>query len=496
MKFKPDKKQITWGITLFVTAVAILFVYYIMFHGSWIGDGLKSLFSMLSCIIWGIVIALIMSPLLNFFENKWLKKRYLKKGIDVSKPSNARQWRAMRRFSILLTEVILIAILTVLILIIVPSMVDSLTNIAANFNSYMKNAGNSIEALFDSAQNPNKELENTIVSYFNDYSGKISSYITDTVLPNLNNVLKTVSSSVYRMVISIFNFIVGIIVSVYLLYSKEKLAGQFKKLSYALFKESAANRIIGAFRFIDQTFVGFISGKILDSIIIGIMCFAGTTIMGTPYATLVSVVVGITNVIPFFGPYIGAIFGLIVIVLINPLQALYFLIFVVILQQFDGNILGPKILGESTGISSFWVIFSIMLFGGLFGVPGWIIGVPTFAVLYAWVRSMTEKGLRKKDLPVQTEVYIDTAYIEEGKLHSLKENQNGIFGTKKIDSPWAKLFHLGRRKAEQPSAGQNGTAGGGAAKDAADGENAAGREDTAEDAADRDASRNDASKED
>jgi NADH:ubiquinone oxidoreductase subunit 6 (subunit J) len=196
MKLKPDKKQITWGITLFVTAVAILFVYYIMFHESRIGDGLKSLFSMLSCIIWGIVIALIMSPLLNFFENKWLKKRYLKKGIDVSKPSNARQWRAMRRFSILLTEVILIAILTVLILIIVPSMVDSLTNIAANFNSYMKNAGNSIEALFDSAQNPNKELENTIVSYFNDYSGKISSYITDTVLPNLNNVLKTVSSSV------------------------------------------------------------------------------------------------------------------------------------------------------------------------------------------------------------------------------------------------------------------------------------------------------------
>jgi hypothetical protein len=185
-----------------------------------------------------------------------------------------------------------------------------------------------------------------------------------------------------------------------------------------------------------------------------------------------------------------------VIVLINPLQTLYFLIFVVILQQFDGNILGPKILGESTGISSFWVIFSIMLFGGLFGVPGWIIGVPTFAVLYAWVRSMTEKGLRKKDLPVQTEVYIDTAYIEEGKLHSLKENQNGIFGTKKIDSPWAKLFHLGRRKAEKPSAGQNGTAGGGAAKDAADGEDAAGREDAAEDAADRDASRNDASKED
>lgn len=457
MKLKPDKKQITWGVTLFVTAVAILFVYYIMFHGSRIGDGFKSLFHMLSCIIWGIVIALIMSPLLNFFENKWLKKRYLRKGIDVAKPENARQWRAMRRFSIFLTEVILIAILTVLILIIVPSMVDSLSNIATNFNVYMKNAGKSVETLFESSQNPNRELENTIVSFFNDYSGKISSYITDTVLPNLNNVLKTVSSSVYRMVISIFNFIVGIIVSVYLLYSKEKLAGQFKKISYALFKESAANHIIGAFRFIDQTFVGFISGKILDSIIIGIMCFAGTKIMGTPYATLVSVVVGITNIIPFFGPYIGAIFGLILIVLIDPWQALYFLVFIVILQQFDGNILGPKILGESTGISSFWVIFSIMLFGGLFGVPGWIIGVPTFAVFYAWARSMTEKGLRKKDLPVQTAAYINTAYIEDGRLHSLQENQTGIFGTKKIDSPWAKLFHLGRRKTETLSAGHTGT---------------------------------------
>ena len=214
----------------------------------------------------------------------------------------------------------------------------------------------------------------------------------------------------WGLVVFIFKLIIGIILSVYLLFNKETHGAQAKKVAYSLFSEERANNLINNTRFAHRTFGGFISGKIVDSLIIGILCFIGTTVMQTPYALLISVIVGVTNIIPFFGPYLGAIPSGFIILMINPVKCLWFLIFILILQQIDGNIIGPKILGDSTGLSSFWVIFAITLFGGIFGVVGWFLGVPIFAIIYAAVKTFIDTRLERKKLPSDTLYYIGSDY--------------------------------------------------------------------------------------
>ena len=180
------------------------------------------------------------------------------------------------------------------------------------------------------------------------------------------------------------------------------------------------NIVINNVKFVHRTFGGFVGGKVLDSIIIGLLCFIGTTIMQMPYASLISVIIGFTNIIPFFGPFLGAIPSILLLFIVDPMHpinCLYFAIFVFILQQFDGNILGPFILGDSTGLSSFWVIFSITLFGGMWGIPGMLIGVPLFAVIYAAIKSRIEMKLKKKDLPVETDEYTYVCAIDDAGLH-------------------------------------------------------------------------------
>ena len=199
--------------------------------------------------------------------------------------------------------------------------------------------------------------------------------------------------------------------------SKEKFFGQAKKTVYAAMDIKRANAFIEDIRFVHRTFGGFISGKLLDSLIIGIICFVCLNWMKMPYVLLVSVIVGVTNVIPFFGPFIGAIPSAFLILLVSPMKCLYFLIFIVLLQQFDGNILGPKILGQSTGLPSFWVLFSILLFGGLFGFVGMIIAVPLFAVIYRLTATYVSSALRKKDLSARTEDYLSLDYIDEENRH-------------------------------------------------------------------------------
>ena len=256
--------------------------------------------------------------------------------------------------------------------------------------------------------------------------------------------LKTVSLSVFNFFGALWDIIIGAIVSVYVLSHKEEFSGQFKKLAYGFLGIKTGNILIANFRMANFKFSGFIVGKILDSIIIGIICFAGCSIFQFPYPVLLGLIIGVTNVIPFFGPFFGAIPCALLIFMINPIQCIYFLIFILLLQQFDGNILGPKILGESTGISSFWVIFSITLFGGLWGVPGMIVGVPLFAVMYAIIKTALEKKLSAKELPVETDEYIKVDYIDT-------ENENNFVplvydDDDDDDEKKNKLFRFSRKK--------------------------------------------------
>lgn len=436
MKFHLGKNRLKWGFTVLLTAIATMLAYYLLFKGKTIANGLHVINDAMMSIMYGIIIAYVMSPILNFVEAKWLKPLYMRHGIDVTKPENEQKKEQMRKFSVAISIVFLLVVLVGFLLIVVPQLINSIQSVFVNFPTYVNNIYNFTDTYF--AADP--EMNSTVNDIINTYSDKISDMINNILMPNMTEIIQQISKSMISLGKGIFNFLVGIIVSVYILNSKEVFCGQGKKLTYAFFKENIANEIIAEFRFIHHTFIGFITGKILDSIIIGILCFIGTSIIGTPYALLVSVVVGVTNVIPFFGPYIGAIIGAILVVMVDPLATLYFLIFVLILQQFDGNILGPKILGNSTGLSSFWVIFAIMFFGGIFGVVGWIVGVPLFAVLYALVQRLTNHYLRKKNLPEDLDRYIEAAYIENGEIKSLHNKENTKYRTAAPPSSWSRIF--------------------------------------------------------
>lgn len=254
-----------------------------------------------------------------------------------------------------------------------------------------------------------------------------------------------VTTGVIGVVKILFNVIIGIIISIYVLMSKEVFIGQSKKVVYAMFSGKKANAIIHTVHKSNEIFGGFISGKILDSLIIGILCFICLYFMKMPYSVLVSVIVGVTNVIPFFGPYLGAVPSTILIMLANPIQGLYFVIFILVLQQIDGNIIGPKILGDSTGLSSFWVVFAILMGGGLFGIPGMIIGVPLFAVIFYILRRALNYIIQKKQLPLDSKNYIWAEKLDIENNHLVDYQPEDDYSGSKHKAPEDKVQKLSRK---------------------------------------------------
>ena len=245
--------------------------------------------------------------------------------------------------------------------------------------------------------------------------------MTNDLMPNIRSIISGVSSGVFTAINVIKNLLIGIIVMVYLLNMKEKLITQFKMVIYGIFPLRIANKVLEEGRFVHHVFGGFILGKLVDSLIIGLMSFVLLNLMNMPYVLLISVIIGVTNVIPFFGPFIGAIPSAFLILLESPMQCLYFCIFILLLQQFDGNILGPQILGDSTGVSSFWVLFSILLFGGLFGFVGMIIGVPTFAVIYKLITELVSWLLNRRKLSADIGNYENLDHIDEERKTYIKK---------------------------------------------------------------------------
>ena len=342
---------------------------------------------------------------MNFIELKILTPIYNKFKVKIDKRTKSR----MRVFSISISMIFVLLIVYGFIMIVIPQIYQSIQSIVIHFPSYLDNL---VKYANDVLKN-NPTFEASITDIVEKYSKELTSWINSKLLPSMNEIIKTFSLSVISFFVALWNLIIGFIISVYVLASKEKFVGQAKKAVYSMMNRDHANQFLSDIRFTNRTFGGFISGKLIDSLIIGIICFVCLNFIGTPYPILISVIIGVTNIIPFFGPYLGAIPSAILILLIDPIQALYFLIFVLILQQFDGNFLGPKILGNSTGLSSFWVIFSITFFGGLFGVLGMLLGVPAFAVIYAFIRRKITTRLKTKGLPVATTPYINLEHISE-----------------------------------------------------------------------------------
>ena len=407
MKFNIDKKHISIGITAFLVIAASICFYYLIFHNDSFLSKIHSFIVIASPVIYGIVVAYLLTPIVNGLESKVLTPIFTQNsGI------NDKKRKYMRIISVAFTMVLLIFIIYGFFSILIPNIIKSINSITYQFPYYVKN----LTYWADKFLTNNPEIEKLVIQVVNIYSEELSSYLNNSFIPQLEAVLKTVSLSLINVLGVLWDFIIGLIIAIYVLFSKETFTCQSKKIVYAIFSAKNANHLLRDVRFVSDTFLGFISGKIIDSAIIGVLCFAGTRLLQMPYALLVSVIVGVTNIIPFFGPYLGAIPCAILILMVDPVKCIYFVIFIIILQQIDGNLIGPTILGESTGLSAFWIIFSITIFGGLLGVPGMIIGVPFFAVIYAAVRHFVDSRLAKKGLPTETKVYLDVEKVENNTL--------------------------------------------------------------------------------
>lgn len=436
MKFNKDSKYVRWGLTAFLVLAGAIAFYYFIFQSSNIKLSIGRIVNILKPVLFGLATAYLLTPILNYVEAKVLLPFCGKCGIKESE----KRKNLVRGVGISITAFLFVALIYMLTFMMVSQIIPSVEGIIANFDSYSGNVTSWINRTLES----NPDIGDYVTRNIDKFSEQLESQLNE-IIPSTAALIRTVSLSVIGVLDVLWDFIIGFIISIYVLANKERFAGQAKKAAYALFTQDTANIVIRNFRFTHRTFIGFLSGKVLDSIFIGLLCFIGTMLMGTPYAMLISVIIGVTNIIPFFGPFLGAIPSIILIFVVDPmhpLNSVYFAIFALALQQFDGNILGPKILGDSTGLTGFWVISAITFFGGLMGVLGMVVGVPIFAVIYAAVRSFLNSRLEKKCLPKETALYETVEYIDEEKrLHPITaESKNSH-----------KEWHGGRRFINKPS---------------------------------------------
>ena len=396
MKFNLDKKYLYWGLTAFSVVVASVLFYFVIFQMPTILQGISKIFTVVNPILYGAAIAYILNPLVSQLEKiiYSICKKY--KWTTTKKTSSY-----IRFFVVILSLVIAGLCIYGLLYMLIPEIFGSITNIIDNFPRYVRNAQNWIEKYFQS----DDALNTATIELISTASAMLENWLTNDLLPQLNSIIKNLSSSVFSIFTFLKNFLIGSIISVYLLNSKENFIARGKRTLYTFFPIETANHIIHNLRFIHDKFGGFIIGKVIDSAIIGVLCYIGTSLMNTPYALLISVIVGVTNVIPFFGPFIGAIPSAILILVVSPIKCLYFIIFILVLQQLDGNIIGPKILSGSTGLSSFMVIVAILIGGGFFGAFGMFVGVPTCSVIIAICQALMEQKMKKKELPEDLELY-------------------------------------------------------------------------------------------
>lgn len=390
------------GVTIFLTfACCILLFFVFLRFDTFIGIFKKFVKSGESIII-GLVLAYLLNPVMLFVEKiaKQIAEPRMKNKQKVDKFS--------RTVGVVGALLFLILVLSLLIAMVVPSVINSISGLVASLPAYVQSAMDMVEK----GKFGDNEYVEIASTYIFSLIEKLEEWAQNTLLPQAQKYLAQITTGVISVVKAILNFIVGAIVMIYVMTIQEKLTGQSKKLIYAIFKPKRGNKIIEIVRKANEIFGGFITGKILDSAIIGVICYLGCLILHIPDAILIAVIIGVTNVIPVFGPFIGAVPTILLVVIQSPIHALYLLIFILILQQVDGNIIGPKILGSSTGLSSFWVMCAILIGGGLFGFLGMLLGVPVFAVIYYIMQQIINYVMTKRKLSIHTEDYIKLVRVD------------------------------------------------------------------------------------
>ena len=394
MDKRPHIKPYLYGMLAGFGAIALSIIFFfLIYRFDGFGSAISTLTGILMPFIYGAVIAYLLKPVCNTIEG------FLRRFIPEKMKG------LISALSIALTILLGLLLIYALCMMIIPQLITSVTTLyytaQRNIARFVQWA-NHVEFIEN-----NQQIMDLLNNAYDTLNTSVDNLVKTKLLPSMQNILSGAAIGVLNVVTWAKNLVIGIIVAVYMLASRKRFVQQAKLVLYSVFKPVWAGRIIEEIQYADKMFGGFINGKIMDSAIIGVLCYIGCLIFKFPSALLVSVIIGVTNVIPFFGPFIGAIPATLLILIQNPIKALWFLLFVLVLQQVDGNIIGPKILGNTTGLSSFWVLFAILLFGGLWGFVGMIIGVPLFAVIYDVIKKLVFHGLKRNDESGMVNLYHD-----------------------------------------------------------------------------------------
>ena len=395
-----DKPYFKWGTTaLVVIIISILLVVIFTDIPGFFGV-LKGFGAILSPLVAGVVFAFLLNPLVKFVDTRLCP--VLEKKKQKNPKARYSPQKLSRAAGIVFALVIAVLLVYAFFSMLLPQLYESVMGIVASAEDYYR----SIETWANKLLQDNPEIQSYVEAALDEVYNFLRNWVSTSLLSDMQKLLSTLTTSVIAVVKSVANLLIGLVASIYMLWSKDLFQAQAKKLIVAVFRPSAADHLFYLGRETNKIFNGFVIGKIIDSAIIGILCYFGMLILKLPYPILVATVIGITNVIPFFGPIIGAVPCAFLILLVNPLQCFYFVIFVICLQQLDGNVIGPKILGDSTGISSLWVIVAILVGGGFGGVLGMFLGVPIFACLQVLVRWLLNTRLEKRHMPLQAWEYV------------------------------------------------------------------------------------------
>lgn len=405
-KFSKIRPYFGWGLTAFIVVACGIMFYFGIDYLPKIFHAIGGLFRILSPFVWGLLIAYLLIPVMRFFENRWFKP--LANKLYARNPDKQYSGKLPHVLALITSEIFMLLIIAALFYMIVPQLYESVETIFVNSPDYIKGA---YESLDKTLQN-HPTLEAYATNAFGTLSDTLTKWVENSVLPSMENVVTNITTGVFFVIKLLYNLVIGMIVSVYVLNNKSKCRGSAKKLLYCLFSAKNAKKISNAVGFVDKVFMSFITGKLVESAIVGILCYICCVILRMPYALLVSVIIGVLNIIPFFGMYIGAVPTGLLILLVSPVKCLIFVGLIIVLHIIDNYIIAPKVIGDSIGINDFWVIFSIILFGGLFGVWGMLLGVPVFVVIYTLISNVINRELENQNLPSDTEAYMNLDYID------------------------------------------------------------------------------------
>ena len=401
MKLHRNEKYFKWGLTAFLVIVAGVLFWIVFSNLPGFYNMILDFFGIIAPILYGCLFAYLMNPIMKRAQ------ALLEKLLAGTKLTEKKQLLLAKTGGLIVSLLVLLLAIYALIALIVPNIVSSLEELLqqSKLEGYYARITAWVNEIFAGTR---------FEQWFHDNLDSLLKLIIDWLKNiDLPKLLSGLTSSVYSVVMSVFNMLVGIVAAVYLLLYEKKLCAQAKKITVAVFNTKHADRLFEIARRTNRIFSGYVIGKIIDAILVGVITYFALLIMRMPFAPLIAVLVGVTNIIPFFGPFLGAVPSAMLLLIEKPIDALYFIIFILVLQMIDGNIIENRILGEKLGISDLWVLVAILVFGGIFGFGGMLLGVPVFAVIYTLITDGVNERLRRKRYPTETDLYYSLQCVDE-----------------------------------------------------------------------------------